>query len=100
MRIKAKTLVVTSVVLVLAGTLLSFVHANHREIRVLSVTVGSHRFAVDNSLGKAQPDHSRDPKEEWLVYEGNPSLWFGRLEDHVSICYSNDVVVAIERIGL
>ena len=100
MRINPKILVMTIAVIIVVWILLSLVYANHREIRILSVHVGSNRFEVEHYLGNGQPNHSHGIEEGWLTYEGNPSLWFGRFEDSLVICYSNNTVVKIERIGL
>ncbi|MDF7800310.1 hypothetical protein P4C99_12605 [Pontiellaceae bacterium B1224] len=100
MRKKAIILLVMLAVLIFAGVLLSLVRANHREIRILSVHIGSNRFEVEHYLGEGRVCHSYGSKEDWWVYDGNPSLWFGRFEDSIEICYSNNVVIKTGRIGL
>lgn len=100
MRKNANAIVVTMLVIIAAGLLLSLVLANHREIRILSIHVGSNRFEVEHYLGEGQPNHSHGAEEGWLTYEGNPSLWFGRFEDSVAVCYSNNTVIKVYRLGL
>lgn len=99
-RKKAVVLLITLAAIIAANMLLSIVRSNHREIRILSVHVGSSRLEVEHYLGEGQPNHSHGTEEGWLTYEGNPSLWFGRFEDSVVVCYSNNMVVKMYRIGL
>ena len=100
MRKKIIILLVTLVVLIFISVLLSLVRANHREIQILSIHIGSNRIEVENYLGKGEICYSYGPDEDWWVYNGNPSLWFGRFEDNLEICYSNNTVIKIGRVGL
>lgn len=102
MNIKRKvTITLVSLMTVVAvNILISLVLANHREVRILNIHIGSNRFEVEHYLGEGKPNDTHGDEKEWFTYKGNPSLWFGRLEDSVIVCYSNNAVAEIYRIGL
>jgi len=81
-------------------------YVNHREIRILSVKISSERLEVEEYIGKGRVDISGPACGKCFegyrqfVYNGNPSLWFGRLEDSLVICYIKDKVCDINRGGL
>jgi len=80
--------------------------AYHREDKISQVKIGLHRSVVEDLLGTGFPDESSPvcpgcPEiRTQLFYRGNPSLWYGRLEDNLVICYVDDVVCGMTRIGL
>jgi hypothetical protein len=51
-------------------------------------------FIMEPSCEQCPPDSTQ------FTYEGNSSLWSTRFEDTLVICYDNDIVCDITRIGL
>lgn len=80
--------------------------AKVREGKVLRVQPDMHRSEVEQLLGRGVPDVMVPACEKCpsgrkqFVYEANASLWYGRLEDRLSVCYVNDVVCDSTRVGL
>jgi hypothetical protein len=82
------------------------VTAKVREGKVLRVRPGMHKNEVEQLLGRGEPDvmspacEKCPPGRKQFVYEANASLWYGRLEDNLVVCYVNDVVCDTTRVGL
>jgi len=61
---------------------------------------------VERLLAIGQPDTMSPACENCptgrtqFAYRGNPSLWYGRLEDRLVVCYTNDMVCDTSRVGL
>lgn len=98
-------MLVLLVLAVLAAVCLGVV-ARVRERAISQIKPGMHKRAVESLLGLGQPDimspaceNCPDAREQ-LTYRGNPSLWYGRLEDTLVICYTNEVVCDTSRVGL
>jgi hypothetical protein len=99
------------VVLVVLGSILLIVIATGvaarvREGRVSSVKVGMSRADVERILGpgrstSATPVCPTCPATRTqFEYEGNPSLLYGHLADRFVVCYVDDVVCGMTRVGL
>lgn len=99
------------IVLALALTMLlvvisTGVAAHSRESRVRQVQPGMPKSEVELLLGRGYPDvmspacERCPPQHTQFAYEGNASLWFGRLEDMLVVGYVNDVVCDTTRVGL
>ena len=65
-----------------------------------------HRHEVERLLGPGVVDVmgyacGECPSERTqFAYTANPSLWYGRLEDTLVVCYVEEVVCATTRVGL
>ena len=102
----AKNFIIVLSSLLFVCILISFSYSNHRELRVLNVQVGGSKHLVEHYLGSGRIGVT--PKKcsqcgsevDNYIYKGNPSLWFGRLEDNLDICYLNNIVCEITRVGL
>ncbi len=84
-----------------------------REQKVLKVQIGMSRIEVEKLVGNPRGDdedcayitcpenaqsNPENARSNW--YHANASLWYGRLEDKLLICYDNDIVCELRRIGL
>ena len=96
-------------VMVVLGIILRMTFANRKEIKILSVKIGSNRWQVEELLGSGgNKKHTsctceQSPmqvSEDHYAYRGNGSLWYGRFEDYLNICYSDNVVCGMYRSGL
>ena len=74
---------------------------------MLKIKPGMPKMQVEALLGAGQPDISSDgvehqwpPNRKQYSYRGNPSLWYGHLEDQIIVGYTNDVVSDTTRCGL
>jgi hypothetical protein len=82
------------------------VAARVRERKVVQVKSGMHKSEVEQLLGPGRPDIMSPACEKCptgrsqYVYRANQSLWYGRLEDALVVCYTNDVVCDTTRVGL
>ena len=80
--------------------------ARVREQKIVQVIPGMQKRDVDRLLGAGRPDImspacDKCPTERaQYVYSGNPSLWYGHFEDALVVCYTNDFVCGITRVGL
>jgi len=91
------------------GLLLSFTLANRKEIQIQKIKIGTTRIMVERlmgSKGDKRPvscnceDPSMTVSEDHYSYKGNGSLWYGRFEDHINVCYNENVVCSLYRSGL
>ena len=105
-RVLRVVLLLIALLLVSTGLL-----AWRREHVLTSIVPGMSRAQVDMVLGpgrlelpfpgKIQSYCKRCPPEhEEFLYPGNPSLWYGNLEDELIVCYVDGVVCDTARIGL
>src|SRR5262249_10126337 len=98
--------------LIIAGAIVMFIvmmfsaaSARVRENKVRTVKPGMRKAEVEALLGAGGTNgsvatgHSNAfPGREELLYNGNPSLWYGRLDgDRVLVGYTNNIVSDIER---
>ncbi len=80
--------------------------ARLRENRVLQIKPGMKMEYVERLLGAGVADvmptacQSCPKDRKQFAYAANPSLWYGRFEDNLVVCYNSDVVCAITRVGL
>jgi len=106
MKYKASTYIAIGICLLAFALLGNLAYVNHKEIRIISIKIGSDRLVVENYIGKGRVDISGpscgkcSKGYSQFVYKGNPSLWFGRLEDSLVVCYLNNKVCDINRVGL
>ena len=93
-------------VLCLFVAIFTGVAARLRERKMVQIIPGMHKGEVERLLGASRPDSmlpacEKCPTERsQYVYRGNPSLWYGRLEDTLVVCFTNDVVCDTTRVGL
>lgn len=59
------------------------------------------RLLGPGTVDVMSPECGVCPKgREQFAYEANPSLWYGRFEDTLVVCYASDVVCGVTRVGL
>lgn len=101
-----KKIALTLLVLVVLMAGLTGVVARLREQKILQVRPGMHKSEVERLLGVGLPDIMSPACEKCptgrlqYVYRANQSLWYGRLEDTLVVCYTNDLVCDTTRVGL
>lgn len=82
------------------------IFAINREKRVENIRVGITEKEVVALLGPGRPDVMSPacndcPKErKQLAFKANQSLWYGRFEDSIIICFVDGVVCDFTRVGL
>jgi hypothetical protein len=97
---------VAVVAVVVIAALCTGVVARAREQRISRITPGMYKRDVERLLGAGGSDIMSPACERCptgrtqFSYRGNPSLWYGRLEDTLVVCYTNDVVCDTTRVGL
>ena len=99
---------ITAIGLALSGgfAVTTAVAARLRENRVLQIKPGMKMEQVERLLGTGVADVmptacQNCPKDrKQFAYDANPSLWYGRFEDKLVVCYNSDVVCATTRVGL
>src|SRR5262245_45589242 len=93
-----KHIVLALIVLILLLAASTGVAARLRESKVKQIKLGISKSEVEQLLGKGYPDVSSPvcekcpPRREQFVYPANPSLWYGRFEDTLIVCYVDGVV--------
>jgi hypothetical protein len=101
-----KKIALALLVLTMLTALCTGVFARLREQKILQIRPGMQKRDVERFLGVGQPDIMSPackncPSERTqFAYRGNPSLWYGRLEDTLVVCYTNDMVCDTSRVGL
>jgi len=94
------------VLIILATGLVTGLMARVREGKVLRVLPGMSKAEVDKLLGAGRLDTSPSGcpdcsgEKTKYVYKGNPSVWFGHLDDALVVCYVEGVVCGTYRVSL
>ena len=91
-----KKIALALLVLIVLIALCSGVTARVRESKITKVRLGMHKRDVERLPAC---EHCPTGFSQY-VYRANQSLWYGRLEDALVVCYTNDVVCDTSRVGL
>src|ERR1043166_2510372 len=101
-----KKIVLALLVLTALTAICTAVFARLRERKISQIRPGMQKRDVEHLLGVGQPDvmspacENCPTERTQFAYRGNPSLWYGRLEDTLVVCYTNDIVCDTSRVGL
>lgn len=93
-------------VLIALLAIVTGVTAHVREGKLEQIRPGMRKRDVERLLGAGQPSimspacEKCPPGRTQYAYNANPSLWYGRLEDTLVVCYVGDVVCDTSRVGL
>lgn len=85
---------------------LYFQNIERKEEVIKGLKVGMTKVEVERLVGKGEQSFMATVCEKCpvnklqLIYNGNPSLLHGRLEDNLVICYVEDKVCGFTRYGL
>lgn len=86
--------------------LFSLVHDVYKENKVNKIFLGMSQEKAEQILGKGKKSYvypvcsKCETYDTQFSYDGNASLWFGRLEDTIIICYSNNIACDMKRVSL
>lgn len=96
--------------MLLLGLHLSFTLAHRKEIQIQKIKIGTAREGVERLLGSegikrvvsciCEEPLVNEVSEDHHAYSGNASLWFGRFEDWINVCYHENKVCSLYRSGL
>ena len=89
-------------IFMLATFLLAFLQEN----KIKTIKVGMSKASVEQLLGAGRENfmspacESCPDDREQLNYRGNPSIWYGHLEDSLVVCFVAKKVCGLSRVGL
>jgi len=101
-----KRITIIATVLILGWVATTGLVAVSKEKKINRIEIGMTEEKVVRLLGPGSVDHmspacERCPEtRKQKVYRGNPSLWYGRLEDFIVVCYVDGIVCDQSRVGL